>query len=379
MSHAAGAALEAQGTGPVGVGIIGAGVISKQYLDNLTSFPDVRVVAIADLFEEAAASRAAEYGIPHHGGIEAVLGNPDVEIVINLTIPAAHVEVATQAVNAGKHVWSEKPFSLDRESGIGLLKAADAAGVRLGCAPDTFLGAGLQTARRMIERGDIGTPLTALTLMQSPGPESWHPNPAFLFQDGAGPLFDIGPYYLTTLVQTFGSIRRVAAFGSKSRETRVIGSGPKAGEVFDVTVPTHVSSILQFENGESAQSIFSFDSPLKRAGFVEITGSEATIAFPDPNNFDGDVRICALGSDDWTVVPSVGSTASRGAGVLEMARAIREGREHRAQGELAYHILDTMASISESIDNRAFVDVESSASKVPALPEDWDPSASTLS
>ncbi|WP_426005903.1 Gfo/Idh/MocA family protein [Paenarthrobacter sp. NyZ202] len=379
MSHAAGAALEAQGAGPVGVGIIGAGVISKQYLDNLTSFPDVRVVAIADLFEEAAASRAAEYGIPHHGGIEAVLGNPDVEIVINLTIPAAHVEVATQAVNAGKHVWSEKPFSLDRESGIGLLKAADAAGVRLGCAPDTFLGAGLQTARRMIERGDIGTPLTALTLMQSPGPESWHPNPAFLFQDGAGPLFDIGPYYLTTLVQTFGSIRRVAAFGSKSRETRVIGSGPKAGEVFDVTVPTHVSSILQFENGESAQSIFSFDSPLKRAGFVEITGSEATIAFPDPNNFDGDVRICALGSDDWTVVPSVGSTASRGAGVLEMARAIREGREHRAQGELAYHILDTMASISESIDNRAFVDVESSASKVPALPEDWDPTASTLS
>jgi predicted dehydrogenase len=231
----------------------------------------------------------------------------------------------------------------------------------------------------MIERGDIGTPLTALTLMQSPGPESWHPNPAFLFQDGAGPLFDIGPYYLTTLVQTFGSIRRVAAFGSKSRETRVIGSGPKAGEVFDVTVPTHVSSILEFEGGESAQSIFSFDSPLKRAGFVEITGSDATIALPDPNNVDGDLRICAIGADDWTTVPSVGSTASRGAGVLEMARAIREGRPHRAQGELAFHILDTMASITESIDNRAFVDVESSAAKVPTLPEDWDPTAATLS
>ncbi|ERI38385.2 oxidoreductase [Arthrobacter sp. AK-YN10] len=367
------------GSGPVGVGIIGAGVISKQYLDNLTSFPDVRVLAIGDLFEEAAAARAAEYGIPAHGGVDAVLGHPEVEIVINLTIPAAHVEVATLAVNAGKHVWSEKPFSLDRESGLGLLKAADAAGVRLGCAPDTFLGAGLQTARRMIERGDIGTPLTALTLMQSPGPESWHPNPAFLFQDGAGPLFDIGPYYLTTLVQTFGSIRRVAAFGSKSRESRIIGSGPRAGESFEVTVPTHVSSILEFEGGESAQSIFSFDSPLKRAGFVEITGTEATIAFPDPNMFDGDVRICTLGSDDWTVVPSVGSTASRGAGVLEMARAIREGRPHRAQGELAFHILDTMASISESIDNRAFVDVESSAAKVPALPEDWDPTAATLS
>jgi len=373
MSH------DAVKTGPVGVGIIGAGVISKEYLDNLTSFPDVQVVAIGDLFEEAAAARAAEYGVPVHGGVEAVLGNPDVEIVINLTIPAAHVEVATRAVNAGKHVWSEKPFSLDRESGLGLLKTADAAGLRLGCAPDTFLGAGLQTARRMIERGDIGAPLTALTLMQSPGPESWHPNPAFLFQDGAGPLFDIGPYYLTTLVQTFGSIRRVAAFGSKSKETRVIGSGPKAGEKFAVTVPTHVSSILEFEGGESAQSIFSFDSPFKRAGFVEITGTEATIAFPDPNRFDGDVRICATGSDDWTTVPSIGSTAGRGAGVLEMARALREGRPHRAQGELAFHVLDTMASIAESIDARAFVDVASSAAPVPALPEDWDPTAATLS
>jgi predicted dehydrogenase len=373
MSH------DAVKTGPVGVGIIGAGVISKEYLDNLTSFPDVKVVAIGDLFEETAAARAAEYGVPVHGGVDAVLGDPDVEIVINLTIPAAHVEVATRAVNAGKHVWSEKPFSLDRESGLGLLKAADAAGMRLGCAPDTFLGAGLQTARRMIERGDIGVPLTALTLMQSPGPESWHPNPAFLFQDGAGPLFDIGPYYLTTLVQTFGSIRRVAAFGSKSRETRIIGSGPKAGEEFAVTVPTHVSSILEFEGGESAQSIFSFDSPLKRAGFVEITGTEATIAFPDPNRFDGEVRICAAGSDDWTTVPSIGSTASRGTGVLEMARAIRAGRPHRAQGELAFHVLDTMASIAESIDSRAFVDVESSAASVPALPEDWDPTAATLS
>ena len=378
MSHAAGAASGPLGSGPVGIGIIGAGVISKEYLDNLTSFPDVSVVAIGDLFEDAAAARAAEYGVAHHGGVDAVLGNPDVEIVINLTIPAAPVDVGILAVNAGKHVWSEKPFSLDRESGRRLLKTADAAGVRLGCAPDTFLGAGLQTARRMIERGDIGTPLTALTLMQSPGPESWHPNPAFLFQDGAGPLFDIGPYYLTTLVQTFGSIRRVAAFGSKSRETRVIGSGPKAGEEFAVTVPTHVSSILEFEGGESGQSIFSFDSPFQRAGFVEITGSDATIALPDPNNFDGDIRICRLGSDDWTTVPSLGSTASRGAGVLEMARAIREGRAHRAQGELAFHILDTMAAISESIDTRAFVDIESSAAHIPALPVDWDPTAATL-
>ncbi|MCU1572061.1 MAG: oxidoreductase [Micrococcaceae bacterium] len=365
-------------TGPVGVAVIGAGVISKEYLTNLTSFPDVKVHIVADMFEQVAADRAAEFGIASSGGVEAALQHPDVEIVVNLTIPAAHVEVATAAIRAGKHVWSEKPFSLDRESGLGLLKAADAAGLRLGCAPDTFLGAGLQTALRTIARGDIGVPQSALTLMQSPGPESWHPNPAFLFQEGAGPLFDIGPYYLTTLIQTFGSISKVAAFGSKSRATRVIGSGPKAGEVFDVTVPTHVSAIAQFAGGESSQSIFSFDSPLKRAGFVEVTGTEATIAFPDPNMFDGDILLTRLGADEPEVISSVGSTSSRGTGVLEMARAIRAGVPHRAQGAMAYHVLDAMVSISESIDSGEFVSLQSTANAAEPLPEDWDPTAQTL-
>lgn len=172
------------GSGPVGVAIVGAGVISKEYLTNLTSFPDIKVHIVADIYEEVAAARAAEFGVPTSGGVEDALNHPDVEIVVNLTTPAAHVGVATAGVNAGKHVWSEKPFSLDRESGIALLKAADAAGVRLGCAPDTFLGAGLQTALRLVARGDVGVPLTALTLMQSPGPDSWHPNPAFLFSGG---------------------------------------------------------------------------------------------------------------------------------------------------------------------------------------------------
>lgn len=365
-------------SGPIGVGLIGAGTISKQYLENLTTFPDIVVHSIGDVYEPVAKERAAEFGIETSGGVEATLGHPDVEIVINLTIPAAHVEVALAAVAAGKHVWSEKPFSLDRASGLSLLAAAGKAGLRLGSAPDTFLGAGLQTARRMIERGDIGVPLTALTLMQSPGPESWHPNPAFLFQEGAGPLFDIGPYYLTTLMQTFGSVRRVAALGSKSRDTRVIGSGPKAGERFAVTVPSHVSAIAEFEGGQSSQSIFSFDSPMDRHGFVEVTGTEGTMSFPDPNNFDGEIRVKHPGAAEWTSCPAVGSTSSRGSGVLEMGRAIRAGRPHRATGELAYHVLDTMVSISESIDRHSFVEVASSVTAAPALPEDWDPTAATL-
>ncbi|MHA7240335.1 Gfo/Idh/MocA family protein [Arthrobacter sp. TMS1-12-1] len=368
----------ARRTGPVGVAVIGAGVISKEYLTNLTAFPDVRVHIVADMVEEVAAARAAEFGIPASGGLQDALDHPDVEIVVNLTIPAAHVEVATAVVEAGKHVWSEKPFSLDRESGIGLLKTADAAGMRLGCAPDTFLGAGLQTALRLVARGDIGVPLTALTLMQSPGPESWHPNPAFLFQEGAGPLFDMGPYYLTALVQTFGAITTVGGFGSTSRRTRTIGSGPRAGEVFDVTVPSHVSAIAQFAGGESSQSIFSFDSPLQRTGFIEVTGTEATLAFPDPNTFTGELVLTRRGRDEPEVIPAVGATATRGSGVLEMARALREGRPHRAQGEMAYHVLDAMVSIAESIATGGFVPLSSTATAAEPLPEDWDPYAATL-
>ena len=364
--------------GPVGVAVIGAGNISKQYLDNLTVFPDLKVHVIADLFEDAAGARAKEYGIAEWGSPELALNHPDVEIIVNLTIPAAHVEVATAAVNAGKHVWTEKPFSLDRESGLGLLKTADAADIRLGCAPDTFLGAGLQTARRFIERGDIGTPLTGLTVFQTPGPESWHPNPAFLFQHGAGPLFDMAPYYLTALVQTFGSVRRVAAVGSSAKETRIIGSGPNAGEEFAVEVPTHVSAMVQFAGGQSSHSVFSFESPRLRVGFLEITGSEATLSLPDPNDFDGDLLLWRPGAEEPEIIPATGPANGRGLGVLDMARALRSGAPHRATGGLAYHVLDTMVSITESVETGAFVDVVSSAPTSAALPEDWGPTAATF-
>jgi predicted dehydrogenase len=365
------------GTGPVGVGIIGAGVISNTYIENLTSFADTEVLAIGDLFPAVAEAKAAEHGIGSAGGVGAVLENPDVEIVINLTIPSAHAEVAGQAIAAGKHVWNEKPLALDRPSGKALLEAADAAGLRVGCAPDTFLGSGLQAVNGFIADGAIGTPLSALFLMQQPGPDRWHPNPAFLFAEGAGPLFDIGPYYLTALVQIFGPVASVASIGSKARERRVIMSGPKAGEEFDVTVPSQTAALARFESGQSLTMVLSFDSAVPRI-LLEVTGSEATLQLPDPNMFGGEIQIRRLGVDEWETLDETTEKSSRGTGALDMARAIREDRPHRATGELAYHVLDIMASMAESADSGQFVTVESTVQPAAPLPADWDPRAATV-
>jgi len=365
-------------TGPVGVGIIGAGVISGAYLTNLVRCPDVLVHVVGDLYPDIARAKAAEYEVPAAGSAADVLAHPDVEIVVNLTLPVSHVDVGLAAVAAGKHVYSEKPLALDLASGRELLVAADAAGLRVGCAPDTVLGAGIQTARRVIERGDIGTPLGGLTIFQTPGPESWHPSPAFLFARGAGPLFDMGPYYLSTLNQLLGPMTKVAAVGSQAHPTRTIGSGPRAGEVFDVQVPTQVSMLTQFDVGATAQSIFSFDSPATRVGFVEITGTEATLAVPDPNTFDGVLRIRRAADDDWQPVESAGSTMGRGMGVIDMARALRAGEPHRLDGTTALHVLDAMIAAADSIRSGAFVEVVSRPVASPALPADWDPQAATL-
>ncbi len=366
------------GTGRVGVGVIGAGVISTQYLDNLTTFPDVEVLFIADLDVTRARAQAEKYGVPGFGTTEELLAHPDVEIVVNLTIPAAHVEVALQALAAGKHVWSEKPFALDRGSGRRLLEESKRTGLRVATAPDTFLGAGLQTGKRLIAEGRIGQPLTALTLFQASGPESWHPNPDFLYAVGAGPLFDMGPYYLTTLVQNLGPVKRVAATASTSRETRIIGSGPRAGESFPVEVPTHVSALIEFESGASAQSVFSFQSSVRRSGFVEIAGTDGTIVFPDPNTFDGDLQIWRDNVEEAEVVPAEGPVFGRGMGVLDLARAIRAGVPERATGEQAFHVLDVMVSIAEAAERGEFVEVESTVTVADALDENWDPTAATL-
>ncbi|GMA28958.1 Gfo/Idh/MocA family protein [Arenivirga flava] len=357
----------------LGVGVIGAGVISTQYLENLTRFPVLDVVFVADLLPERARAQAESFSIPSHGTVDELLADDRVDIVVNLTIPAAHVEVGLSAIAAGKHVWGEKPLALDRESGRALLDAAARAGVRIASAPDTFLGAGLQTARRLIDGGAIGRPLTAVTLFQTPGPESWHPSPEFLFAVGGGPLFDVGPYYLVALFQQFGPVARVAAAGSTAHERRTIGSGPKAGTTFPVEVPTHIGATLWFESGASAQSVFSFESHRRRAGFVEISGTEGTLVFPDPNDFDGDIEIWRAGADAPEIVRASGSTSTRGTGVAELAEAILAGRAERAAGDLAYHLVDVMVSLSEAAASGDVVSVASSFEPVPLLPDGWDP------
>jgi predicted dehydrogenase len=361
-------------SGPVGVGVVGAGRISGQYLDNLTSFPDLEVRVIADLFEDKATEQAKAYGVAEWGPPERAIQHPDVDIVVNLTIPAAHAEVSLAALRAGKHVWTEKPFALDRASGRELVETAEVIGRRIGGAPDTFLGAGLQSARRIIDRGDIGQPLSGLALFEVPGPVDDHPGLEVLMSRGAGPLWDMGPYYLTALTQSLGSFRSVVAVGRTARPTRVLTDGRE----ITVAVPTHVSFLAEFVEGGASTSVLSWDSPHRRVGHVEIVGTEGTLTIPDPNHFDGDLLIRRKSSREPMVVPATGPVAGRGLGTLDIARSLAAGVPHRASGELAYHVLDTMAAVTESIERGAPVAVESRAPKTEPLPEDYDPYARTL-
>ncbi|MYW63014.1 Gfo/Idh/MocA family oxidoreductase [Streptomyces sp. SID8379] len=369
-------------SGPVGVGIVGAGNISEQYLTTLAGFPDVEVLIIGDLMADRAEAQARRHGVGAWGKAQDVLAHDGVEIVVNLTVPAVHAEVSSAAVAAGKHVWSEKPIAVDPAAARALLDQAAAAGLRVGVAPDTALGPGVQTARRAIERGDIGSALSAYTVCQSPGPDAWHPSPEFLFAQGAGPLFDMGPYYYTTLITLFGSVTRVSAVGSTGRKVRTIRTGPRAGTEFTVEVPTHVAALASFESGAVSQSVFSFDAPLVREGIVEINGTEGALVVPDPNKFAGDVRVtrgsAGAGDAQWETVESVASGGGRGLGVLDMARAVRTGAPHIATGELGHHVLDVLVAIDRAVATGETQQVASRAGAVHAVPPDRDPYAATL-
>ena len=374
-------------TRPFGVGIIGTGVISQTYLENLTSFPDVAVVAVGDLIPERAQAKAEEFGIGAWGTAADVLANPDVDLVVNLTIPAVHVEVSRAAVEAGKHVWTEKPIGLDRKSTRELLALAAQKGVRIGSAPDTLLGPGFQTAKRAIADGVIGTPLFVQTIFQTQGPDAWHPEPAFLFANGAGPLLDMGPYYFSALVSLLGPIEAVAARGSRPQLERTIRTGPRAGETFPVQVPSTVQVLTSFAGGQHGTHLLSFDSALERAGIVEIHGSEGSIVIPDPNMFSGRIAYVKpvgtitdldRGGQEWIEIPEQGTVTGRGLGVLDMARAIAADRPHIATGELGYHVLDVMLSAQDAAASGETVRIASTVASVPLLEDGFDPFARTL-
>jgi predicted dehydrogenase len=371
----------------VGIGIIGVGVISDTYLENLSAFPDVEVLIVGDLLLDRAQAQAEKHGVPAFGSADDVLAHPGVDLVINLTIPAVHIEVSRKAIAAGKHVWTEKPLGLDREGAAELLREADAAGLRVGSAPDTLLGPAFQAARRAIDNGVIGRPLFAQTTFQTQGPDLWHPSPAFLFAQGAGPLLDMGPYYFSALVSLLGPVDRIAAVGTKAREEREIHTGPNAGTTFPVEVPSTIQIVTAFEQGTSAQSLLSFDSALERHGVVEIHGTEGTIVIADPNQFAGRIAyVKPLGvirdgmsfEQEWIEIEHEDVKVGRGLGALDMVRAIAEGRPHVASGELGFHVLDILLSAQESAATGQTVVVESTVAPVPLLPEGFDPFAATL-
>ena len=356
----------------VKVGLMGCGNISDQYFKGCAAFSILEVAGCADILPERAEAKAEEYGVKAYT-IEEMLADPDIDIIINLTIPAAHADVSLLAIEAGKNVHSEKPLALTREDGQKILDAAKAKGVLVGCAPDTFLGGGLQTCRKLIDDGWIGTPVAATAFMLGHGPESWHPNPDFFYKVGGGPMFDMGPYYLTALVHLLGSVQRVSGSARISFPERYATSPKLPPEVFghaiEVEIPTHVAGVLDFVNGTIATLITSFDVWSHTLPRIEIYGTEGTLCVPDPNTFRGPVKVRRAGAEDWTEMGLTHSDkVGRGIGVADMAYAIRSGRPLRASGELAYHVLDLMHAFHDSSASGEHVKITSTVAQPAPLP-----------
>lgn len=350
---------------PLRVGIIGCGNISSAYVKGCRLFDILEVTAVADINPAVAQAKAAEHGIPHVYTVAELLADPTIDIVINLTIPAVHAEVSLAVIQAGKHVYSEKPLAISRADGRAIIQAAADKGVRVGCAPDTFLGGGLQTCRKLIDDGAIGRPVAATAFMLSHGPESWHPNPTFFYKEGGGPLFDMGPYYITALVHLLGPVQQVAAMARASFPERFAANG----ETIQVDVPTHTAGTMQMHSGAVATMITSFDVWAHNLPRIEIYGSEGSLSVPDPNTFVGPVKIRRANSQQWEDVPLTHSDqVLRGIGVADMAYGLRYGRAHRASGEMAYHVLDVMHTFYDSSTQEKHVTLESSCAQPRPLP-----------
>jgi predicted dehydrogenase len=334
----------------VKVGIIGCGNICGIYFKNLKTYPFLDVAACADLVVEKAKARAQEFGVAKVCTPAELLANPEIQVVVNLTIPRAHYSVALAALQAGKSVYNEKPLTIKREEAKKLVELAKKKKLRVGCAPDTFMGAGIQTCRKLIEDGVIGKPVAATAFMTCHGHESWHPDPEFYYKAGGGPMFDMGPYYLTAMVALMGPVKRVTGSARVSFPTRTISSQPKNGTKIKVDVPTHVAGVLDFAQGAVGTILTSFDVWRAELPRIEVYGSEGTLSVPDPNGFGGPVRLYKPGAQDWSEVALTHGYPEngRGMGVADMVKGQLNKRPHRASGELAFHVLDIMHAIHDA-------------------------------
>ena len=355
---------------PLRIGIVGLGTISKQYLSTFERLNSVTITAVADLDQQLSESVAGRLG----DGVVActvaeLVARDDVDLVLNLTIPAAHRDVALQAIQAGKSVYGEKPLALDTEQAREILTAAAAAGVVVGCAPDTVLGTGIQTARRAIDDGLIGRPIAASATMMVPGHERWHPNPDFYYQPGGGPLLDMGPYYLSALITLLGPVVSASGSSSRTRSVRTIQSGPRAGQEIPVDVDTHITAILTHGSGALTTVVMSFDVVATRAANIEIHGESGSLVVPDPNQFDGDVKVFTLAGKTWEVLPpSAGyRDGGRGIGIADLAATV-PGETPRAGGELSFHVLDVMETVLASAQKGASLPVGSTVPRPRAVP-----------
>jgi predicted dehydrogenase len=336
----------------VRIGVVGCGAISGNYLTNAKNLPILEMAACADIDMDKARACAGKFSIPKACTVKELMADESIEMVLNLTVPKAHAPIALQALAHGKHTYHEKPFAVTRAEGKRVLKAAQAKGLRVGCAPDTFMGAGIQTTRKLIDEGAIGRPVAFTALMLCGGHEGWHPNPEFYYEVGGGPMFDMGPYFLTALLNLLGPVKRITGSATIAIPDRTIGSQPKTGKKIVVETPDHICGTMEFENGTIGTIVTSFavrhpDYDWKLP--IIIYGTEGAIRVPDPNGFDGVPQLRRGAEQPWQEVPHTFLKGyGRSVGLADMAHALRSGRAHRASAEQAFTVLDLMQGFLDS-------------------------------
>ncbi len=379
----------------VKVGLIGCGNISDIYIQNSKNFKSYEIVACADLIRSRAEEKAEMYGIPKVCTVEEIMKDPDIEVILNLTIPQAHAEINIKGMEAGKHVYCEKPLAVDLKDGERTMEVAKKTGLRVGCAPDTFLGGRLQMCRKIVDEGWLGKIIGGTATMLCPGHEIWHPGPDFYYKEGGGPLFDMAPYYITALLSLLGPVKQLSGTATTTYEKREIKSEPLKGEIMDVEVPTYISANLEFVDGAVINCIFTFDVWDSKLPRLELYGTDGTLSVDDadpyggPNTFEGAIKFRTKNESDWLGSPMVLGLPrrpeatewpriptlfqyngnNRGLGLADMTTAIRNNREHRANGEMALHALEVMQGIYESARTSSFYKMKSSFTK----PEPLDP------